>query len=361
MNDTSLPNSSGTVAPPAPLRVSRHHGRPRSKSRGYARAAHELRRELGRDLPQDQLKELHRRDPVRHFAIVVRQFLLLGLCTWAAWSYSQWWIWIPAAILQGFTIFNFTVLLHEHVHQAIFTERKPRAMGLLAWVYAFPSGISASQFTRWHIDHHENLGSDTEDPKRAHLSPKKHRRWYKLLYMTPALIPIYFRAARVENRTYEAPLRRRIALERTVTLGLHLAIAIALVLVGGWAAAARVYFVPYLFVFPVAFTLNRLGQHYRIDPTDPRKWSTRVDGNAAWQFLFLYSNFHLEHHYFQSVPFYNLPALNRLLRPYFEEHGIENHGYGEILWDWFVRNRTPHRDWDLEAQTGSGARALGPA
>ena len=114
----------------------------------------------------------------------------------------------------------------------------------------------------------------------------------------------------------------------------------------GPAVMARVYLVPYFLVFPIAFTLNRLGQHYRIDPSDPRKWSTRVDGNPVWHFLFLWSNFHLEHHYFQSVPFYNLPELNRVLRPYFEEHGIENHGYGEILRDWFLRNRQPHTNWD---------------
>ena len=62
--------------------------------------------------------------------------------------------------------------------------------------------------------------------------------------------------------------------------------------------------------FPVAFTLNRLGQHYRIDPSDPRKWSTRVDGNPAWHFLFLWSNHHIEHHYYPRVPFYNLRKLD---------------------------------------------------
>ena len=36
----------------------------------------------------------------------------------------------------------------------------------------------------------------------------------------------------------------------------------------------RIQIVPYFLVFPVAFTLNRLGQHYNIDPTHPLKWST---------------------------------------------------------------------------------------
>jgi fatty acid desaturase len=316
------------------------------KTRSYARAASPLRKELGQVLPRDVMKRLHRRRPALHFAVVVRQFLLLAGTGWLAFHFSQPWIWIPAAILEGFVIFNFTVLLHEQVHDAIFQGRHPKLMRFLGLLYAIPSGISASQFHRWHMDHHENLGSSTEDPKRAYLSPKRNARWYKLLYMTPALIPIYFSAARRENQCYTPELRRTIAGERVLTMAVHVGVFATLLWLGGFWPAFRAYLVPYLLVFPVAFTLNRLGQHYRIDPSDPRKWSTRVDGNRAWHFLFLWSNFHIEHHYFQSVPFYNLAELNRVLRPYFEEHGIENHGYGEIMRDWLVRNRAPHTNWD---------------
>lgn len=336
MTDTAMGSKSAS---------SRHVYRPRSKSRSYSGVASEMRKELGHQLPQAELKQLHQRDAVRHFAIVFRQFLLLGICGWVTWNFDQFWIWIPVAILEGFTIFNFTVLLHEQVHNAIFAKSRPRLMRLLGLLYAFPSGISASQFTRWHTDHHENLGTDDEDPKRAHLSPKRHTRWFKALYMTPALFPIYFRAARVETANYEPELQKTIAIERTLTIGGHLVILTILVILGSWAEAARAYLVPYFLVFPIAFTLNRLGQHYDIDPSDPRKWSTRVDGNPIWHFLFLYSNFHLEHHYFQSVPFYNLPALNKLLRPYFDEHGIGNRTYSGLLKGWFVDNSTPHQDW----------------
>ena len=107
-----------------------------------------------------------------------------------------------------------TTLLHEVVHSSVFDRRRHgwnRALGL---AYAITSGISASQFTRWHLDHHDNLGSWEDDPKRHWLSPKRNARWFKLLYCTPALIPIYFRAAASEARSYPAALRRTIALER---------------------------------------------------------------------------------------------------------------------------------------------------
>ena len=156
---------------------------------------------------------------------------------------------------------------------------------MLGFLYAIPSGISASQFTRWHLDHHAELGSDEDDPKRRHLSPKVNARWYKLLYCTPALFPIYFRAARRESSTYPEPLQRAIARERKLSMLFHLS-ALALIWYAfGFYAALRASIIPVFFVFPIAFTLNRLGQHYDIDPTDPAKWGTLMRGHWFWDFV----------------------------------------------------------------------------
>ena len=138
-------------------------------------------------------------------------------------------------------------------------------------------------------------------------------RWYKLLYATPALFPIYFRAARRESATYPAELQRTIAAERKVSIAAHLLAIAVLWYVFGFYAALRTSIIPVFFIFPIAFTLNRLGQHYDIDPNDPAKWGTLMKGHWFWDFAYLNSNYHLEHHYFPGVPFYRLPALQRAL------------------------------------------------
>ena len=84
----------------------------------------------------------------------------------------------------------------------MFRHRRPVAYRWLGLLYAAPSAISASQFKRWHLDHHDELGSATEDPKRAHLSPKRNARWLKFLYLTPALFAIYMRAAKTAAKRY---------------------------------------------------------------------------------------------------------------------------------------------------------------
>ena len=98
------------------------------------------------------------------------------------------------------------------------------------------------------------------------------------------------------------------------------------------------------FIFPIAFTLNRLGQHYDIDPADPAKWGTLMRGHWFWDFAFLNSNYHLEHHYFPGVPFYRLPRLQRALVPFYEQ---QEHALADVRPSWStagssrIRRRTP--------------------
>jgi beta-carotene hydroxylase len=315
------------------------------KQHHYSQHAVALRAELGQALSRDQMRQFHRKSALRHFVVAARQFAILAVATAVLIRFSNPLIWVPFAIVQGLTIFNFTILLHEVVHHTVFERSRPLAYRILGFLYAVPSGISPSQFTRWHLDHHAELGSDDDDPKRAHLSPKVNKRWFKLLYCTPALFPIYFRAARRESSTYAPALQRTIGWERRVSVAAHLTALGLLWYLFGAYAALRTSIIPVFFVFPIAFTLNRLGQHYDIDPDDPAKWGTLMKGHWFWDFAFLNSNYHLEHHYFPAVPFYRLPALQRALVPFYGRKHMRWQSYGRLVYGWIVENRAPHTDW----------------
>jgi fatty acid desaturase len=323
------------------------------KTRYYGEHTASLRAELGRMVPRDVLRALHRKSAARHLAVTARQFAILALATWALVRLTSPLFWVPLAFVQGFTIFNFTVLLHEVVHHDVFASRRPRAERFLGFLYAVPSGLSPTQFTRWHLDHHAELGSAEADPKRHHLSPTINARWFKLLYCTPALFPIYFRAARREAATYPGDLRRRIAFERRLAIAVHLLVIAELTVLAGVAAALRAWVIPVFVVFPIAFTLNRLGQHYDIDPDDPAKWTTLVRGHWFWDFVFINSNYHLEHHYFPGVPFYRLPALQRVLTPFYAQRRMRWRSYSGLVYGWLFENRAPHTNWSAPDRAGA--------
>lgn len=321
----------------------------------YADHAKQLKQDLAREIPPDALRELHRKRPLLHALVALGNFGALVLAGIAITQLDRWYLWLPCAFVAGFAVFNCTVLLHEVVHRAVLAASSERGYRVLGLLYAIPSGISASQFTRWHLDHHAGLGSYEEDPKRHYLSPKKNARWLKALYFTPALFPIYFRAAAKETAAYPDDLRKRIARERLATIAFQLGVLFTIVALGGWFIAWKLYIVPIFFVFPIAFALNRLGQHYDIDPDDPAKWATLVKGSWFWDVVYLFSNYHLEHHYFPSVPFYNLPRLQKLLAPFYEKRGMTAIGYGSLLWGYLILNRKPHTKW---TETAAGRVAV---
>jgi fatty acid desaturase len=337
--------SASPTPSPAPSRAEEFP--PSGGEHYWAKASRALRHQLTRAVPNEVLKELHRKSAARHFALAARQFLILGATSAVSWLDPRPWIWIPSAVAAGWTAFNFTVLLHEVVHHAVWNGPRPRGERVLGVLYAVPSGISALQFTRWHLTHHAELGDAVADPKRHYLSPKIVTPWYKLLYFTPALFPIYFRAARRETASYPPTLQKRIARERTWTIALHLAAIGAIFWAGGAGVLARVYLVPYFGIFPIAFALNRLGQHYAIDPTDPAKWGSLVKPSRWWDFWYLFSAYHLEHHYFPGIPFYNLRRLHFALRPFFDEIGWKPTTYGRLFKAWILENQAPHTLWEL--------------
>lgn len=311
----------------------------------YSEHSVDLRRDLGREIPVELVRELHQKRPLLHFAMALGLVAVLAGSTMAILLIEAWYLWLPLALVSGFALFNFTVLLHEVVHRAVLRDNDPRWMRLLGILYAVPSGISSIQFTRWHLDHHAALGSYEDDPKRHYLSPKRNARWFKLLYFTPALFVIYFRAAKMEARSYSVEMQKSIARERNLTIAFHLSLLALIVWFAGFGIAWKAYLVPYFFMFPIAFALNRLGQHYDIDPEDPAKWSTLVRGSRLWDVIYLCSNYHLEHHYFPSVPFYNLPRLQRVLLPFYEKRGFVPRTYGQLVWRYIVLNRKPHTNW----------------
>ncbi len=321
-----------------------------SKRHHYFQRAGELNRTLKSAIPSEILKELHRKNPVRHLLIAGRQLGLLIILPLIIYHFQQPLIWVPASILLGFVIFSFSVLLHEAVHKCIFNKDQGSATLWLGRLYSVLSGLSYSQFRRWHLDHHNELGSETEDPKRAHLSPKRNARWYKLLYCTPALFYLYFSAAAREQKKYPSELRARIKRERLVAIAFYAAVLAVFWGLSPWFAL-KAFIAPVFFVFPVAFTVNRIGQHYVIDPHDVAKWSTLMRPNAVWNFLFLYSSYHLEHHYFPAVPFYKLKRLQKALDPFYQARGVPAFSYSQLLKSWFWDNHEPHTKWKAKDLT----------
>src|SRR5436190_20772275 len=114
----------------------------------YDDHARQLKRDLAAEIPTDELRRLHQKRPWLHGFIAFANFAVLALAGAAIVHFDHWYFWLPFAVVAGFAVFDFTVLLHEVVHRAVLTQSSDGAYRVLGLLYAVPSGISASQFTK---------------------------------------------------------------------------------------------------------------------------------------------------------------------------------------------------------------------
>jgi hypothetical protein len=65
------------------------------KSHYYSQHAVALRAELGEAISRDQMRELHKKSPSRHFLVAARQFAILSVVTWGLIRFDNPLIWNP--------------------------------------------------------------------------------------------------------------------------------------------------------------------------------------------------------------------------------------------------------------------------
>lgn len=319
-----------------------------TKTKHFSRSIRDYQEEIKTAVPADTMAVLRKKSAWRHFSITLRQLFLIFLASYLIIQFPNSLIWIPCSIVLGIVAFGWTILLHEAIHGLIFATGRPRLSKWIAFWYGVGGGMSGSQFRKWHFDHHAELGHAEDDPKRAHLTPKIIQRWYKLLYMTPVLLIFYARASAKETQTYPQDLRKQIRNEKTFMWLFHLTVAGCLTYFFDFATCWKIHLFPYFFIFPIVFTINRVGQHYNIDPENPLKWTTLMSGGPIVDFIHIYSNYHFEHHYYPAIPCYNLPRLHQALQPYFAKHSIQPQKYMPLLYSWLVENKVPYTNWLLD-------------
>src|SRR6266540_5460665 len=107
----------------------------------YAEHAQQLKRDLAAEVPTEELRKLHQKRPLLHAAVALANLGALVLAGVAIVHFDRWYIWLPCAVVAGFAVFDFTVLLHEVVHRAVTMQSDDRLYRFLGLAYAIPSGI----------------------------------------------------------------------------------------------------------------------------------------------------------------------------------------------------------------------------
>ena len=239
------------------------------------------------------------------------------------------WTWtvplmIPALFVHG-TIGPFMglIAIHELQHRTVFKSRRLNAF--FERIYAFISWSDYIWYQASHVTHHQatcHAQHDGEVVLPVRFSLRRWRVWLGLLAWNPSTtwqrLKLVWRHARGEIAgewyTHVLPesdtaLRRRHRnWARTLLLG-HA--ALALVFIASGNAFLIVVFTFGTFYCGWLGFLCGVPQHYGLNSDVPDfRLNTRTS-TCSWLPAFYYWNmqYHLEHHMFPAVPFYNLPKL----------------------------------------------------
>lgn len=283
-----------------------------------------------------KLRPLYRRAWVHNLKIPLFYAAWIGLGALAWKSLSPWVDW-PCYVAMGYLQMSILTFMHDATHGVLFKARwKNRAFGVLAMI---PFVTSFIGFQEDHLEHHKHNRSP-RDPDSFTMG-KRHwndfLQFYAYIFLGMLLSAIYF--------TFLYPMKSFNARQWRVHLGelaLHAAVYAAALWwaegVGRTGDLLRVWLIPLVF-FGYLNSIRFLAEHYGTPWNAGQLAGTRtILSNPVNRFFWNNINYHIGHHVYPGVPWYNLPKLHIELLPEIRKAGaIVDRSYLVVFFRAFLR------------------------
>jgi fatty acid desaturase len=282
-------------------------------------------------IDKETLRHLTERRDSRAFAQIVPQLLITagtGIGAYWAWKHLAWPLAVAAFYLHA-TVYAFIGVSgagHELCHSTPFKTKFWNEFFLR--IISFLTWFNFVHFRASHAGHHQLTvfaGRDLEV-----VQPIKVRRWDWFNLATFSFHGFYFAFKTLvrhsvnrlegewEQRIFpdSEPKRRRdmVNWARVLLVG-HTALAAVFMATGQWPLLFLVTLAPFYggwLNFLCGMT-QHTGLTYNVP--DFRLCCRTVLLNPVVRNLYWHMNYHVEHHMYAGVPFYNLAALRRVLEP----------------------------------------------
>jgi len=296
---------------------------------GPARNPYTAHRQLLRPEEVRELSRLRAGPPLRDSAIAWLEIV----AAWAAVAiWPHWWTVLLAIPIIGTANYALHILGHDALHRRFWPDG--RRNDLLADLLLYGPVAAVTHITgRNHLLHHLHLASDADPDRHKYASERKTSKRELLLYLSglsnllPVIRGVLLRRAGDVKAEVEAPdfaASRAGAGIGYTARDLAIVLAWQLVLIAGlsWAIAWWAY--PLLWLVPVyvfrycADEARQFLEHAHLEPDDLADAHRLITYTSSPVERVLFSplnmNLHAAHHLWPSIPYYNLPAADRLLR-----------------------------------------------
>jgi fatty acid desaturase len=271
----------------------------------------------------DLLDALHRIDGHHYRRLIAFVVLYLlaatGVCLLAERHANEPWRWlaaVPLYVVAAASLHGVSLFTHEGVHGTLSANRQwNRALAIAC---ALPVLQNYSAYRVLHLKHHLHLGREG-DPD--HYPNYTDWTWLEfLMHWTRLLVgyPVYIVAIPILGyRQGKADERRWILFEAFllfVLAGVVSALVPGEILLHAWL-------IPMLLINTMV-NIRGMSQHTFLQHhSDAIRGTRSILTNPVTAFFMCNENYHLEHHLFPGVPWYNLRRLHAALRRELTERG----------------------------------------
>lgn len=269
-----------------------------------------------------ELKPLYKTKPYLHASAMIFNWLIIGGCIWLCLRFPSVWMYILTVIIVGARMHALAVLMHDATHFRFLNNRKWN--DLLTNIFTmYPIFTSIEKYRLNHLAHHAKLNTE-EDPdwiaklgKRAFTFPKSKTEFlltlgsYLVLYQ--GVMDAFWFLKRFGTKGKKGKIKE----EKTVLKAIfYILLFGGITYLGIWKYYLAFWIIPYFSTFFMFQYIRSVAEHFGGLTYDNLLTSTRtVKTSFIEQFVLAphHVGYHLEHHLYPGVPYYNLPKLHRLL------------------------------------------------
>ncbi|MBP1885999.1 fatty acid desaturase family protein [Sinorhizobium mexicanum] len=225
---------------------------------------------------------------------------------------------IAIAVIAG-RMHAFGCMVHEAAHYRIIRDRK-----LSDWMsdilLAWPVLATVDGYRQNHLAHHQHANTDADpdwvakrDLAQFTFPQKLARGIAQLLGYLVAVNSVrdfIHMAKRISKTDRSTPAYK------ALRLGFYLSAAVVFTALGIWREFVLYWLVPFFTFFCLFLYVRSVAEHFGNMDYGDELTSSRTVYPYAWEKLFFAPhniNYHLEHHLYPGVPYYNLPELHAIL------------------------------------------------
>lgn len=266
------------------------------------------------------LRELSRLSTVKSLQGLAFDWSVIVSCFAVALWFPHPVLWICCAIAIAARQHGLLILMHDASHFRLLPSRKWNDR-VSNWLCAWPLLVSTEGYRHNHLAHHFHLNTDDDpdwirkDGREDWRFPKT--RWAFFVLLIRELCGGGFLQAiasirDLSGRKLRAAKEKAPAWQRLT----YYALAAGLITwTGMWTPVLLLWFLPAFTLLTVILRVRSIAEHFGVEGEHQLNMSRNL--HARWWERFLFaphnSGYHLDHHLYPSVPFYNLPRLHELL------------------------------------------------